>query len=185
MDKYGRLKSDNWFDYHRYMHIHDEVLDRFNGHYTTPVNYEHYIYTEKEIHIGVEIELISGHLVSIDKRASAKIIKGQLMCQTTNYQYLVSDPVTKFQIRYDSPHLAGVNFEDWDYQHHRHETSFAGKKAQESVIVYMPFDKPQNISFNKTYFSKRKGIPFSYKGDPWPQVEDFLNEVVALTSNEK
>lgn len=180
MDKYGRQKRDNWFDYHRYMHIHDEVLDRFNGHYTTPVNYEHYIYTEKEIHIGVDIELVSGHMVSIEKRASGRVIEGQLVCQTTSYQYLIIHPVTKFQIRYCSPHLIGENLEDWDFQHHRHEIVFGGRRPQESVIVYMPFEKPQNVSFNKTYFSSRKGVPFSYKGDPWPQVEDFLNEVTQL-----
>ncbi len=177
MNKYERKSNDNWFDYYRYMHIHDEVLERFNGYFLGSVNYEHYVYTEKEIHFGVEVELISGLQLLIDKKAEAKLINGKLMCQTKYYKYLVINPKTKFQIRYDSPHIFGKNLEDWDYQHHRHEIYYTNNKKQESVIVYMPFEKSTKVQFNKTYFSNRKGAPFSYKADPWPQVEDFLSEV--------
>lgn len=181
MNKYDRQASENWFNYKRYNHVHESVLASFRGYFLSDAFYEILIATKTELYFQVEIKLLNGYRVFIHKWADVKNVGAVTMCQTRRYKYLARHPLTKHQIRYDSPHL-GVDQEkeNWDYYHHRHHLIFEKGFHDESVIVYSPFVDPQQHQFNKVYFTSKDKKRYSFKREPWPQVEDFLNEVVAL-----
>lgn len=180
MNKFDRQEKDNWFNYQRYNHVHEGVLESFSGYFLKDVFYQAPISTESELQLEVEIELLNGYRVLIQKWAEVKIINSEVMCQTRKYKYLARNPLTKHQIRYDSPHFGGEQEkENWDFFHHRHLIEYDGKNKNESVIIFTPFKDPDTYKLNKTYTTS-KGKRFTFKKDPWPQVEDFLREVVLL-----
>lgn len=180
MNKFDRKENDNWFNYKRYNHVHESVLDSFSGYFVKNAFYQTPISTVTELQLEVEIELINGYYVLIQKWAEVRVIGSEVMCQTKKYKYLARNPRTKHQIRYDSPHLGGEQEkENWDFYHHRHLIVYDGKLKNESVIIYTTFKDPEDHKMNKSY-STSKGKKYSFKKDPWPQIEDFLNEVVLL-----
>lgn len=138
--------------------------------------------TQPELQLEVDIELISGFKIVIQKWAEVKIVNNQVMCQTTKYKHWARNPSTKYQIRYDSPHLGGDREkENWDYYHHRHLITYELAKKNESVIIYSPFSDPKEYQLNRTYFTAKDHRKYSFKKDPWPQIEDFLKEVIELS----
>lgn len=183
MNKHDRKSSDNWFNYRRYIHVHEAVLESFSGAFKSVAFYQLPLATDVELQLEVELELLNGFKVVIYKIAEVKIINNQVMCQTTKYKYWARNPKTKYQIRYDSPHFGGEQEkENWDYYHHRHLISYEGAIKSESVIIYSPFIDPKEYQFNRSYFTNKDHKKYSFKKDPWPQIEDFLKEVIELNS---
>ena len=181
MNKQDRKPTDNWFNYRRYIHVHESVLESFSGSFKSNVFYSLPIMTQTELQLEVDIELINGFRVVIQKWAEVKIVNNQVMCQTIKYKYWARHPITKYQIRYDSPHFGGEQEkENWDYYHHRHLISYEGAMKSESVIIYSPFNDPKEYRLNRTYFTSKDHKKYSFKKDPWPQVENFLQEVIEL-----
>jgi hypothetical protein len=181
MNKHDRKPSDNWFNYQRYQHVHESVLNTYSGHFLSNSFYTIPISTTTKLQLEVDIELINGFKVSIQKGADVKIIDDEVMCQTSWYKYLARHPHTKYQIRYCSPHFGeNQEKEDWDYYHHRHLIQYEGKMKSESVIIYSPFDTPVKHQINKTYITSNDNKRYSFKKDPWPQIEDFLKEITEL-----
>lgn len=181
MNKFDRQPGDNWFNYRRYNHVHESVLDSFNGYFESNAFYLTPINTEKELQLEVEIKLINGYAVLIQKWAEVKVVEGEVKCNTVKYKYLARHPDTRHQVRYCSPHFGGEQEkENWDYYHHRHHVEYDRKIKIESVIIYSPFNDPKDHKVNNSYFTSKDNTRYSFKKDPWPQVEDFLNEVVNL-----
>jgi hypothetical protein len=181
MNKNDRKEGDNWFNYHRYNHVHETVLDSFNGYFLSNAFYSTPINTATELQLEVEFELLNGYEVLIQKWATVKQIDSELMCQTRKYKYLARNPITKHQMRYCSPHFGREQEkENWDYFHHKHIIQYDNGRKGESVIIYTPFKDPENHKVNQSYFTTKDHIRYSFKKDSWPQVEDFLNEVVLL-----
>jgi hypothetical protein len=160
------------------------VLNNYSGYFKENAFYQIPISTESQIQMTVQLELHNGLKINIIKNAEVKIIDGVAMCQTTWYKYLARDPVSKLQIRYCSPHFGEEQEkENWDYYHHRHLIQYEGNKKSESVIIFAPFEAPKNHQYNKSYITNRDSKRYSFKKDPWPQIEDFLREITELIVN--
>lgn len=176
----SKNKHGEWFDYHLYFKIHDEVISQFDWLIESGDREYRVTTLEEKGHINyyfrIKFSTRHSNTIKITKRAITNNILTPTKIKTTHfsYNYFADDLILQYHSVHDQKYKSTW---PWHDKIHRHRY----ERDTRIIQVYSDDHRP-NLDKRKKYpwsESGRKGdVQLEFLGhEDWPHVSEFLEEI--------
>ena len=171
-----RSKHGQWFEYDRYIAIHENVINDYqwliqSGDTQYKINKIKSGKRLQELKFEIKFTTSNRFMIYITKRA--EVSPKQTKVRTSFFSYHCQK--LGYQLRYDSAHDETYNPNaPWHNHPHRHEI----KDNSQKINIYGDDHRPKSDKSRRSYTSEGKRVTIEFLGHKnWPHVKEFLDEV--------